>query len=76
VKKLFKVFSMMALNYNVTINYHYNKNDNDLSIVVSVGNWKRGWLVLPQIKIVIKLIKDEVLFLKANFLIHRNTPAA
>jgi hypothetical protein len=66
---------MMALNYNVTIDYHYDKNDDGLSIVVPVGNWEGGWLVLPQIKTVIKLIKGEVLFLKANLLIHRNTLA-
>ncbi|CAG8619831.1 8841_t:CDS:2 [Cetraspora pellucida] len=75
VKKLFEVFAMMALNYNVMINFHYDENDDGLLVVVPVGNWKEGWLVLPQIKTVIKLIKDGVLFLKANYLIHGNTSA-
>ena len=66
---------MMALNYNIIIDFHYDENDDGLSVVVLVGNWEGGWLVFPQIKTVIKLIKGEILFLKANLLIYGNTSA-
>ncbi|CAG8447602.1 15331_t:CDS:2 [Dentiscutata heterogama] len=75
VKKLFKVFAMMALNYNVTTDYHNDKNDDGLSVVVPVGDWEGGWLVLPSIKTIVKLSKGNILFLKADLLIHGNTPA-
>ena len=66
---------MLALNYNVTTNFHFDPNDNGLSTVVPVGNWKGGWLIIPQLNIVIKLVKGQVVMLKSSILIHGNTNA-
>jgi hypothetical protein len=33
---------MMALNYDITIDFHIDENDDGLSVVVPVGNWEGG----------------------------------
>jgi hypothetical protein len=66
---------MLALNYNVTTNFHFDPNDNGLSTIVPTGNWEGGWLVIPQLNIVVKLVKGQVVMLRSNILIHGNTNA-
>ena len=66
---------MLALNYNVTTNFHFDSNDNGLSTIVLVGNWKGGWLIIPQLNIVIKLVKGQVVMLQSSILIHGNIHA-
>ena len=63
---------MLALNYNVTINFYFDSNDNGLSTIVPVGNWKGGWLIIPQLNIIIKLVKGQVVMLQSSILIHGN----
>ncbi|CAG8752263.1 21400_t:CDS:2, partial [Dentiscutata erythropus] len=59
VKKIFKIFATMALNYNVTLDYHYDKNNDGLSVVVPIGEWNEGCLVFTQIKTIVELQKGE-----------------
>jgi len=63
---------MLVLNYNVTTNFHFDPNDNGLSTIVPVGNWKGGWLIIPQLNIVIKLVKGQVVMLQSFILIYEN----
>jgi hypothetical protein len=37
---------MMVLNYNIRLNYHSDPSDDGLSVIVPVGKWEGGWLVL------------------------------
>ena len=63
---------MLVLNYNVITNFYFNPNDNGLSTVVPVSNWKGGWLIIQQLNIVIKLVKEQVVMLQSSILIHGN----
>ena len=62
---------MLTLNY-ITINFYYDPNNNGLSTIVLVGNWEGGWLIIPQLNIVIKLVKGQVVMLQSSILIHEN----
>ena len=66
---------MLALNYNITTNFHFNPNNNELSTIVPVGNWEGGWLIIPQLNIVIKLVKGQVVMLQLSILIYGNIHA-
>ena len=66
---------MLALNYNVTTNLHFDPNDNGLSTIVPVGDWEGGYLIIPQLDIIIKLVKGQVVMLRSSILVHGNTHA-
>ncbi|KAF0480806.1 calnexin independence factor cif1 [Gigaspora margarita] len=75
VKKLFKVFSLLNINYNATTSFHIDANDNGLCVVVPVGNWTSGDLIFPCLNLKIKLVKGQVIMFRSDLLIHGNAPA-
>jgi predicted 2-oxoglutarate/Fe(II)-dependent dioxygenase YbiX len=75
VKKLFKVFAMLAINYNSISPFHIDINDNGMCTIVPVGNWEGGELIIPHLEIMLKLIKGQVLMFRSSLLIHGNALA-
>ena len=63
----------MILNYNIITNLHFNPNDNGLSTIIPVKDWKNRCLIIPQLNIIIKLVKGQVVMLRLSILVHGNT---
>ncbi|CAG8830708.1 6813_t:CDS:2, partial [Racocetra persica] len=58
----FGIFSMIAINYNTTSDYHWDEHNepNSLCCLVTLGEFKRRELCFPQLQIVIPLQPGQV----------------
>ncbi|CAG8813978.1 25881_t:CDS:2, partial [Racocetra persica] len=65
--KPFGVFSIIAINFNTTSDYHWDEHDeaNSLCVLVALEDYKGGELCFPQLQIVVYLRPGQIDFTKA-----------
>ena len=72
--KPFGIFPMIAINFNITSNYHWDEKDepNGLCFLVALGDFEGGELHFPQLQIVVKLRPGQVVAFPSCLLLHGN----
>ena len=76
VPRAFGIFPTIAINFNVTSNYHWDDKDdpNGLCVLVALGDFEGGELCFPQLQIVVKLKPGQVVIFPSYLLLHGNLP--
>jgi predicted 2-oxoglutarate/Fe(II)-dependent dioxygenase YbiX len=63
---------MLAVNYNITTKFHIDLSDEGMCVIVPVGEWEGGELIIPQLGIKINLVKGQVVMMRSSLLVHGN----
>ena len=74
--RLFGIFLMIAINFNIASDYHWDHNDepNGLCFLVPLGDFEGGELCFPEFQIVIPLQPGQVVTFASRLLFHGNLP--
>jgi len=72
--KPFRIFPMIAINFNTISDYHLDSYDeaNSLCVLVALGDFEGGELCFPQLKIAIQLKPGQVVAFSSKLLLHGN----
>jgi hypothetical protein len=72
--RLFGIFPMISINYNIISDYHWDENDNpnSLCFLVALGDFEGGELCFPELEIVVQLKLGQVVAFPSRLLLHGN----
>ncbi|CAG8671426.1 21406_t:CDS:2 [Racocetra persica] len=70
----FRIFLMIAINYNTTSDYHWDEHDepNSLCCLVALREFEGGELCFPQTQIIVPLRPGQVVAFSSRLLLHGN----
>ncbi|CAG8821584.1 19431_t:CDS:2, partial [Racocetra persica] len=74
--RAFRVFSIIAINFNTISDYHWDDHDepNSLCVLVALGDFEGGELCFSQLQVVVHLRPGQVVVFASRLLLHNFDP--